>query len=182
MTAARSFALTVTIMGVVALAVSAQPPPANPLPPPAAGGVAGLPAAAGYETMALWGQQATAHHRASELARGYVKAEKESEKREIRQKMTDLLNEQFDEHMQQQQKELEDLEKQISELRAVLKKRSAAKAAIVDRRIEQMIQDADGMGWTAPGSPRGYYNQSYGPGGAFSVPLRPTAKTPPPGK
>jgi hypothetical protein len=180
MTAARSLALTVTIMGVVAVAVSAQQP-ATP-PPPAAGGVAGLPGASGFETMTLWDQKINAHHRASELARGYVKAEKESEKREIRQKLTDVLNEQFDEHMQHQQKELEDLEKQIAELRAVLKKRSAAKAAIVDRRIEQMIQDADGMGWTAPGSPHGYYSQSYGPGGSFSVPLRPTAKTPPTGK
>jgi hypothetical protein len=101
----------------------------------------------------------------TKLAKQYVKAEKDDEKKEIRKKLSELLTKQFDLHVQQQQKELEDLEKQITTLRATLKKRSDAKASIVDRRVEQLILDAEGMGWNVPNTPRS------GGGGALSPPL-----------
>jgi hypothetical protein len=55
--------------------------------------------------------------------------------------------------MEQQQKELADLERQMAELQNLLKKRQKAKSEIIDRRMDQLIQDAEGLGWTAPGSP-----------------------------
>jgi hypothetical protein len=148
MKAVRGLALTLLVTGVLALAVSAQQPFPSPAPGPR--DLAGIAAYAGHA-----GMQWQMHSRGMELARQYTKAEKESEKREIKEKLTELLNQQFDEHMQQQQKELEELEKQIADLRALMKKRTAAKGTIVDRRIEQMIQDADGLGWNAPGVPGG---------------------------
>jgi hypothetical protein len=98
-----------------------------------------------------WGQFHTVEMK---LAHDYVQAAKEEDKKELRKKLTDTLSQQFDAHLQQQQKELEDLEKKIASLRAVLKKRQEAKAAIVERRIDQLVQEAEGLGWTAPGSPR----------------------------
>jgi hypothetical protein len=89
----------------------------------------------------------------SQLAQQYVKATKEEEKRDIRKKLTDVLAKQFDQHVQKQQKELEDLEKQIADLRALVKKRQGAKEKIVERRIDQLVQEAEGLGWNAPGSP-----------------------------
>lgn len=158
MTAARSLALAVTIMGVVALAVSAQGPTAAPTPD--------------YRNAAtIYSLLSPAQHGAAVLARNYVKAEKESEKKDIRQKMVDVLNEQFDNQMTEQQKELEELEKQITELRTVLKKRSAAKGTIVDQRVEQLIREADGMGWTAPGSPHGFPGPSFVPDNPFGRPI-----------
>jgi hypothetical protein len=100
------------------------------------------------------------HGQAAELARQYVKAEKEEDKREIRKKLTDVLNKEFDARLQQQQKELEELEKQIAHLRTVLRKRSDAKDKIIDRRADQLIEDAEGMGWSAPTTP----HTGYGPG------------------
>src|SRR5437868_6425686 len=73
------------------------------------------------------------------LPRQYVAAEKQEEKRDIRKKLSDLLSQQFDLHIKEQQKELEDLEKQMATLRSVLKKRIDAKATIVERRVEQLI-------------------------------------------
>jgi hypothetical protein len=87
------------------------------------------------------------------LAQQYVKTEKEEERKEIRKKLAEMLAKQFDTRAQQQQKELEELEKQITQLRAVLKKRLDAKSTIIDRRIEQLIQEAEGLGWNAPGNP-----------------------------
>jgi len=89
----------------------------------------------------------------SQLVHDYVKAEKDDEKKDIRKKLADHLGKQFDAHMEQQQKELTALEKQIADLRAILKKRQDAKTDIIDRRMDQLIRDAEGLGWTAPGSP-----------------------------
>ena len=88
-----------------------------------------------------------------QLVHDYVKAEKEDDKKEIRKKLADALAKEFDAHMERQQKELADLEKQIADLRSLLKKRQEAKTAIIDHRMDQLIRDAEGLGWTAPGSP-----------------------------
>jgi flagellar motility protein MotE (MotC chaperone) len=99
------------------------------------------------------------------LAQQYVKAEKDDEKKEIRKKLTDVLGQQFNAQVQRQQKDLEDLEKQIASLRAVLKKRQDAKSTIVERRVEQLIQEAEGLGWTAPSTPHANtpYNRFFDP-------------------
>jgi hypothetical protein len=88
---------------------------------------------------------------AAQLAQSYVKTQKEEDKTKIRKKLTDVLGEQFDQHSKRQEKELEDIEKQIASLKTVLKKRLDAKSTIVERRVDQLIHDADGMGW-APNS------------------------------
>jgi hypothetical protein len=85
------------------------------------------------------------------LTQQYLKAQKPEEKQETRTKLKDIVSQQFDARMEQQKKELESLEKELSDLRALLKKRQDAKAAIVDRRIDQLIEDAQGMGWNASG-------------------------------
>jgi hypothetical protein len=113
-----------------------------------------------------------AHSQTAQLAQQYVKATKEEDKRDIRKKLGDLLGQQFDQHTQQQQKELEELEKQIAHLRSVLKKRQDAKGTIVERRLDQLIQDAEGLGWTAPGSPR----QGLAPVGAPATFNRPRSE------
>jgi hypothetical protein len=88
----------------------------------------------------------------SKLAHQYVKAEKEDDKKNIRKKLADVLAKQFDAQVERQQKDLADLEKQIASLKALLKKRTDAKTTIIDRRMEQLIQDAEGLGWAVPGN------------------------------
>ncbi len=116
--------------------------------------------------------------RSTDLARQYVAAEKQEDKRDIRKKLSDALSQQFDAHIKQQQKELEDLEKQIANLRSVLQKRIGAKSTIVERRVEQLIQDAEGLGWNAPGGPRHIFETGAGhpltvPAGANGFPKAP---------
>jgi hypothetical protein len=83
----------------------------------------------------------------ADLAHQYAKATKEEEKKEIRVKLADSLNKEFDELARRQQAELDQLEKQVENLKVVLKKRKDSKSAIVERRLEQLIQDAEGLGW-----------------------------------
>jgi hypothetical protein len=88
------------------------------------------------------------------LVQQYAKAEKEDDKKEIRKKLGDVIGQQFDLSLQEQQKELEDLEKQIADLRALLKKRRDSRTTIIDRRLEQIVQEAEGLGWNVPGARR----------------------------
>jgi hypothetical protein len=148
----RNLALPLVAVGALVAGGSAQEPPPRVIPAPRAEGPGGLPGFAIFGDLGRF-PPFQWQSKAAQLAREYAKTEKESEKKEIREKLTEILNQQFDEHMRHQQKELEDLEKQIADLRTVMKKRIRAKAAIVDRRIEQLIQDAEGLGWNSPGAP-----------------------------
>jgi hypothetical protein len=100
----------------------------------------------------------------AQLAQEYVKADKEDAKKDIRKKLAESLSKQFDQHLQHQQRELDDLEKQIVTLKEVIKKRQTAKNEIVERRIDQLVREAEGLGWNAPGSP--HMPRFYGPPGA----------------
>ncbi len=90
-----------------------------------------------------------------QLAHQLAKAENDDEKKELRKKLTRVLEQQFDAQLKEQQKELDDLEKQVARLKKLLSKRREAKETIVERRLEQLVQDAEGLGWNAPNTPRG---------------------------
>jgi len=90
-----------------------------------------------------------------QLAHQIAKAEDDDEKKGLRKKLTQVLEEIFDGHLKEQQKDLDDLEKQVARLKKLLSKRREAKETIVERRLEQLVQDAEGLGWNAPNTPRG---------------------------
>jgi hypothetical protein len=107
-----------------------------------------------HRAIRLWGPNGWyVGEESHQLAKQYAKSEKEDEKKEIRKKLTEFLAKQFDAQAKQQEKQLADLEKQIASLKATLKKRQDNKTTIIDRRIEQLIQEAEGLGWTAPSAP-----------------------------
>ena len=151
----RNLALGLLLVGVITcVAVSAPPQqPAQNQPSPF-----GAYSAVPYANVAS--------PQPAQLAKQYVDSKKEDEKRSIRKNLTDVLTQHFDQQVQAQQKELDDLEKQIATVRSVLKKRLEAKSTIIERRIEQLIQDAEGLGWNAPSSPHygvGYPTSGYAP-------------------
>ena len=162
----------------------------QPLSPPAVATPAPK-TQSGVQDFRTWpmapGARQDSSHQAVQLAQQYAKAAKEDEKKEIRKKLTEVLSQQFDQRLQQQQKEVDDLEKQIASLKDVLKKRTAAKATIVDRRIENLVQEAEGLGWNNPSSPHsmnpygggfgGYSGGSFGRSGQLS-PTPPSPRAP----
>jgi hypothetical protein len=100
----------------------------------------------------------------TDLAQQYLKATKEDEKKEVRKKLIELLGQQFDQLAERQQKELEELEKQVTALRTLLKKRHDNRDSIIDRRLEQVIQEAEGLGWGT---------HSAAPNAGYFTPVRP---------
>jgi hypothetical protein len=96
-----------------------------------------------------------------ELAKEYAKATRDDVKKELKKQLSDSLNKEFDQLAQRQQADLDDLEKQVAERKSVLKKRKESRDTIVERRLEQLILDAEGLGWGSPkhadpSSPFGY--------------------------
>jgi flagellar motility protein MotE (MotC chaperone) len=108
------------------------------------------------------------------LAQQYAKSEKEEEKKEIRKKLGEVLGQQFDLHLQEQQKELDELEKQIADLKTLLKKRKDSRTTIIDRRLEQLVQDAEGLGWNTPGNrtPNAPLYSNHNAGTEYTAPAR----------
>jgi len=140
--------------GFTCAAIFAQAPAANqkldnpaiadtlPSQPPGAIGYGG-------NHSVLWAQPGV-RNQTHELAKQYVSTEKEDEKKKIRKDLAEVLAQQFDVQAKHQEQELANLESQIAKLRATLKKRQENKTAIIDRRVDQLIRDAEGLGWTAP--------------------------------
>ncbi len=180
MSAVRTLILGFVLMGVFSwVAVSeGQVPsvtPANPTPvQPGTAFPVPAPAAGTPNVYGGWNFRYSrpSSQESVQLAQQYVKTTKEDEKKKILEKLTEVLNQQFDQHIQQQQKELEDLEKQIADLRTLLKKRTDAKTKIVQRRIDQLVQEAEGLGWNSPASP---HAPASGLGGVFA-PKSPTVR------
>src|SRR5437899_528626 len=63
----------------------------------------------------------------AQLMDQYRKAQKDEDKKEIRKKLADVLGKEFDAHMRQQDDELTALEKQINDLKELMKKRLTAR-------------------------------------------------------
>jgi hypothetical protein len=104
-----------------------------------------------------------------QLASQLAKAEKEEDKAKLRGELAATLNELFDQQAKRQAKEVEDLEVQIKKLRSALDKRLNNKPAIVQRRLEQLLQDADGLGWnSSPNEERRMFGGLGGMGGMSS--------------
>jgi hypothetical protein len=190
MNAVRSLLVGLLVVGGLSwTAAYAQPPSPAPgapaallTPPPPADGNAiylrSLSGSGGWSGSwaGHWGQQ----QQARELAQKLAETRSEDEKRDLRKKLTDVLGQQFDARMKQQQKELEDLEKQIAKLRDTLKRRQDNKEKIVDRHIDQMVEDAQGLGWSGPGTPHPFFGDEAAH--FFSqpaVPAMPTMPKPP---
>ncbi len=131
------------------------------------------------------------------LVKQYLEA-KDDQKKLTRQRLVEALGKQYDEQRAQQKREIDDLQSQLKRLEDLMKKRDAARQQIIDRRIDQLVQEAQGLGWlpSAPGQPGttgSAYGQQFGfagggrsysyPGGIFTAPPRASfaEKAPSPG-
>jgi len=84
--------------------------------------------------------------------RGYQTAADGSEQRaEMRAEIERWLSNQYDQHLSRHEQQVEELEARVAKLRQQLERRQAAKAKLVELRLELMLSQADGLGW--PGDP-----------------------------
>ncbi len=80
--------------------------------------------------------------------RAYQAAPEGSEQRvKMRAEIERGLSVQYDRHLSQHVQQVEELEARVAKLRQQLDRRQAAKARLVELRLELMLSQADGLGW-----------------------------------
>lgn len=81
------------------------------------------------------------------LARQLAKSKSDSERESLRAKLNDILEKQFDERQKKQKAESEALEAQVKKLKELIATRNENRREIISRRLEQVVRDAQGLGW-----------------------------------
>jgi hypothetical protein len=99
-------------------------------------------------------EAALASESADILAR-YAEAENAAERKPIAAELREALAKQFAVQRQRRELELGRVEERVRKLREQIKKRDDARETIIDRRLDQLINDAEGLGWTPPAGGRG---------------------------
>lgn len=95
---------------------------------------------------------------------------------QLKQKLRDTLERQFDAQQKIRESEVTRIEARVKKLRELITKRNAARQTIVDRRQQQLIDDAEGFGWSSAGTatPPAMLNQFAAPA-VMALPTLPAA-------
>jgi hypothetical protein len=78
----------------------------------------------------------------------FSRTEDESQRGKTKAKLAATLEKQFD--LQQKRRDLEvaRIEAQLKKLRDIMRKRGESRQTIIDKRLDQLLREADGLGWT----------------------------------
>lgn len=82
-----------------------------------------------------------------ELAEKIRRAQGGEEKTRLREELKAALEKLFELREEQRKREVEELQRRLEELKAQLEKRRQNKAAIVEKRLKQMLGESDDMDW-----------------------------------
>jgi hypothetical protein len=94
----------------------------------------------------------------------YTKSTDEKARAEARATLTKVLERQFDLRQKAAESEVAQLEAQVQRLRDLIQKRQQARQEIVQKRLDQLLREAEGLGWPAPTSGgRGPYSPAVSP-------------------
>ena len=80
------------------------------------------------------------------LVKQLGKAEGEN-KDKIKSKLTDTLGKQFDVRQKRHEAEIAALEAQIKKLKEMVQKRQENRREIIGKRLDQLVREAEGLGW-----------------------------------
>ncbi len=98
----------------------------------------------------------------------------------VRAELTQALDRQFAIRQQRREMEIQQIEERVKALRSALDKRAGAKDKIIERRLSDLLSDADGLGWGESG---GEFRYGFGFGGKYGGgPGRGGATYPGPGR
>jgi hypothetical protein len=158
-----AFALVLGLFGVVLTwPASGQVPVGQG--PPAADNVAGNEFSRwGYgqshvtrdpEMAKLLNSESNAEREVNRLITDYKRSEKDEEKTKLKTKLGDALTKQFDAQQKRRDLELTRLEEKVKKVRALMKKRDEERKTIIEKRLDQLVREAEGLGWGAPPGPR----------------------------
>jgi hypothetical protein len=151
MTYARVLVISFAVaLGAIALVVEQRAGGQGPAPRSTT--EPGLPQAAGApgETGKLIHEEANLEGEVASLVEEYGKTKDEAERNKIKSKLSTLVDQQFDLQNKRRELQLAQLEAELKKVREQMRKRTDARQTIVERRLDQLLREADGLGWTPP--------------------------------
>ncbi|MFQ5864558.1 MAG: hypothetical protein ACE5IW_04940 [bacterium] len=92
-------------------------------------------------------KQIQLENRTEELAHTFRMSEDETEKAQLEKDLRSALSELFDLRELEKQREIERLEKQLKELKNMVKKRKDHRGEIIQKRLDQMLGKVDYLDW-----------------------------------
>ncbi len=92
-------------------------------------------------------EEAKLAREAEQLAHSLRDAKSGSEKDKIKGQLGEVLEKQFERRQGRHEKEIESLESQVKKLKDLFQKRQENRREIISNRLDQIIRDADGLGW-----------------------------------
>jgi len=138
------------------------------------GGMFGMGGRQDPEAAKQFMEAAKAEQEQHRLLTNYAQSTDEKQRAAIKEALSKVLQRQFDLQIQQHEREVSEIEARVKKLREMIAKRNAARQSIVSSRLDQLVNEADGMGWAVPSgpmSPSGSYQYYSRPGlnrgGAF---------------
>lgn len=102
------------------------------------------------EMQQLRRQEAELAHKSQSLVRKLADADDTTDRTPIVNELEDTIGKQFDVQQQVRELEVSRIEAKVKKLRETITKRAGARAAIVRNRREQLLQEAEGLGWNSP--------------------------------
>ena len=110
------------------------------------------------EIRKLQNEEATLEREAAGVVKEYIKTDNEAQRGKLKTKLSDVLAKEFDLQQKRREIELARLEAHMKKLRDMMNKRSTARRTIVEQRLDQLLREAEGLGWNAPAKTGPYLN------------------------
>lgn len=98
----------------------------------------------------LLGVEGNLERETAGLVEEYARTEDEAQRSKTKAKLAATLEKQFDQQQKRRDLEVARIEAQLKKLREIMRKRAESRQTIVDKRLDQLLREADGLGWTPP--------------------------------
>jgi hypothetical protein len=85
--------------------------------------------------------------KANELKKMLERAKDDTQRADIRAKLSKTLADQFDLRQKRHNQEIDALERQVAKLKELVRKRQESRSEIISRRVEEIQREVDGLGW-----------------------------------
>lgn len=111
------------------------------------------------ETTRLSALDAQLGQQAESLVKQLAEATEENDRAKLKQSLQETLAQQFDTQQKVRELEVASVEARVKKLRDVITKRNDARRSIIDRRLDQLVREAEGLGWNSPAGGPVLYGQ-----------------------
>jgi hypothetical protein len=173
-------ATVIAAPGAAPPGVTVQVAPVHPYGPSAPMLYPGAPQGTDPETNELTSQDQQFEQEVQSLVRQLATADEEKTKSELKDMLAATLERQFDTQQKLRQLEISRIQSRVDKLRGLLQKRTESRRKMIDNRLEQLLNDADGLGWSS-GTASGVQYVPHALPGGFGPPkpATPPALAPP---